>query len=76
MKWFWGVEHGWRIRLTNSPLSMKHVPRECGNYSIQFNSIYSHSIDPDTGRHHRIWNKSNVKQIQYMQYNTVQYKRI
>jgi hypothetical protein len=26
----------------------------------QFNSIYLHSVNPDTGRHPRIWNKSNT----------------
>lgn len=31
-----------------------------GTKSIQFNSIYLHSVNPDTGRHRRIWNKSNT----------------
>jgi hypothetical protein len=36
------------------------IRNRVGHDSIQFNSIYLHSVNPDTGRHPRIWNKSNT----------------
>jgi hypothetical protein len=33
-KCFWGVERGWRIRLTTSPPSVSRLSRQCGILSI------------------------------------------